>query len=431
MEKKVLISFLGKGSFTTDGSEKPMRNYKPADYQINGKVFEGHSFISLALAKYYDIKKILIVGTVHSMWEDLYRGFYEKDGKFVLDNPQAYGIYDAIAKHCEEANSNSVLTIPHQEEIERVLGEGSKVILIKYGITEDEIKENINIILGLHQYLEDHENLIVDITHSFRSLPLFMMNLLVYLQNVSSKHITISHIHYGMFEAKNEFDQKVPIIDLRSMLEVNDWITGAYAFSMFGNTYKISSLLEKENKSVAEILRNFSDVMNLNYLYPVQGEAQKLSGIENKEYKTDLPKLIINPVVKEYVKTFKVKNPEHEQSFFQLKLADWQFKHKKYGQAYLTSNDALITYVCESNLLNWENQEERDKAKRILRGKEQGTSVTPKMKEWFNRHNARRNGIAHTTIITNNGREDGTELSVKEIINALKEDIKELKTMIK
>ena len=418
MANKVLISFLGTGSLDP---KEPNRTYKTANYRLGDTDLGKYPFVSAAMKKHYDIDKILLVGTVHSMWEEVYR-WYSLDKQMPIDDD----VYLEIAEACEKSNNTSPLFIPHKEAIEKALGKGSKVILIKYGITEDEIKENINIILGLQQYLNGDDKLIVDVTHSFRSLPLFMMNLIIYLQNVSSKRIKISHIHYGMLEVIRELGY-APIIDLRSMLDVNDWITGAYAFSMFGNTYKISSLLENENKSVAPILRNFSDAMNLNYLYPMQGEAQKLSGIENKEYKTDLPKLIINPVVKEYVKAFKVTNNAHEQSFFQLKLADWQFKHKKYGQAYLTSNDALITYVCELNGLNWEIKKKRDKAKKILDGKEQGNSVTPEMQDWFKRHNDRRNGIAHTKKITENGK----ELSVKEIINALEEDIKELKKMIK
>lgn len=422
MARKVLISFLGTGPLET---KDPNRTYKTANYHLGDTDLGKYPFVSAAMKKHYAIDKVLLVGTVHSMWEEVYR-WYSLDKQMPINDD----IYLEIAETCEKSNHTSPLSIPHKEAIEEALGKGSKVLLIKYGINEDEIKENINIILGLQQYLDEGDELIVDVTHSFRSLPLFMMNLIVYLQNVSSKRIKISHIHYGMLEVIRELGY-APIIDLRSMLDVNDWITGAYAFSMFGNTYKISSLLENENKAVAPILRNFSDAMNLNYLYPMQGEAQKLSGIENKEYKTDLPKLIINPVVKDYVKTFKVKNPEHEQSFFQLKLADWQFKHKKYGQAYLTSNDALITYVCESNGLNWENKDNREKAKLILRGKEQGTSVTPEMQEWFKQHNSRRNGIAHTTKLTKIINGKLKDLSVKEIINALEEDIKDLKKMIK
>ena len=412
---KVLISFLGTGSLDRSA---PKRTYNTVNYHLGNVELGKYSFMSAALKNHYAIDKVLLVGTVHSMWEEVY-SWYSNYKQMPIDDD----VYLEIADTCEKSNYTSPLFIPHKEAIEEALGKGSKVILIKYGINEDEIKENINIILGLHQYLDSEDELIVDVTHSFRSLPLFMMNLIVYLQNVSTKSIKISHIHYGMLEINREIGY-APIIDLRSMLDVNDWITGAYAFSMFGNTYKISKLLENENKSVAPILKGFSDAMNLNYLYPMQAEAQKLSGIKNKDYKTDLPKLIINPVVEDYVKTFLVRDQLHEQSFFQLKLADWQFKHKKYGQAYLTSNDALITYICELNGFTWKQKSGRDRAKEILQKKREG-HCTPEMEDWFNNHNERRNGIAHTVRLKN--KTTGKDLSNKEIIHLLEVDIEELK----
>lgn len=413
-----------------------MREYRKADYLIGEDIYKDFTFMSAALARHYTVDKILMVGTVHSMWEELYRWFHDDKSELkVEDNVATYNVYQEIGEHCETANHGSPLNLPHQDAIEQVMGEGSKVVLIKYGVNDEEIQENINRILSLEQFLNSNDELIVDITHSFRSLPIFIMNLLIYLQNVSPKKITISHIHYGMNEACREFGYS-PVVDLKSMMDVQEWITGAYAFSMFGNTYKISKLLEKENKSVAPILRGFSDAMNLNYLYPMQAETQKLSGIKNKEYLTDLPKLIISPIVNHYVDTFQVKSEKHRQSHFQLKLADWQYKHKKFGQAYLTSNDALISYVCEINGMAWDDFDCREMAKDALKEKAGGfgISTTQEMRQWFKSHNNRRNGIAHTTRLVNTtykqGKRIDTEMSPSEIIKSLEKDIQELKTIM-
>ena len=437
MARKVLISFLGTGAPRIEGdSIRPMREYRTADYRIGETSYKGYSFMSAALARHYAIDTMLMVGTVHSMWEELYRWFYDAKNDFkVEDSEQSYNIYKEIGDYCETANHKSALELPHRQEIEQVMGGNSKVVLIKYGIDDQEIRENINNILKLQEYLNPNDELIVDITHSFRSLPIFVMNLLIYLQNVSPKKITISHVHYGMNEANREFGYS-PVVDLKSMMDVQEWITGAYAFSMFGNSYKISQLLEKENKEVAPILRDFSDAMNLNYLYPMQAETQKLSGIKNKEYQTDLPKLIISPIINQYIDTFKVTREKHRQSLFQLKLADWQFRHKKFSQAYLTSNDALISFVCESNNIPWDDFDSRERAKNALKGKsnENVLITTKEMRDWFKGHNKRRNGIAHTARVTDivslNRKKFEKELSVKEIIKHLDADITKLKKIM-
>ena len=426
MPRKVLISFLGTGPLES----KETRTYKTANYHLDDVALGDYPFVSAALRRRYGIDTVLLVGTAHSMWEEVYR-WYSLDRKMPIDDD----VYLEIATSCELANHDSPLVVPHKDSIEAALGNESKVILIKYGITEAEIRENISIILGLQQYLKNGDELIVDVTHSFRSLPMFMMNLLVYLQNVSPKQIKISHIHYGMLEVGRELGY-VPILDLRAMMDVNDWITGAYAFSMFGNTYKISQLLEKENKSVAPVLRSFSDAMNLNYLYSMQAEVQKLSGLKNKEYQTDLPQLTITPIVNQFLKTFQTKSEKYPQSHFQFKLAAWQFEHKKYAQAFLTSNDALISYVCETNRLPWDDFDSREQAKTALRGKagDDSIKVTPEMKQWFKVHNRCRNGIAHTTKLVEVSNRQGirteAELSPREIINKLGEDIKQLQDII-
>lgn len=145
-------------------------------------------------------------------------------------------------------------------------------------MNEEEINENINIILQLNQLLSTGDELIVDVTHSFRSLPITIMNLLLYLRNVSSKNIKISHIYYGMIEMSKEYGY-APIVDLKKILKLNDWIVGAMAFKQYGNAYQIAGLIQQEDTDVTNRLKHFSDVMNLNHLYAISQETQSLRAL--------------------------------------------------------------------------------------------------------------------------------------------------------
>ncbi len=348
------MSFLGTGSFES----KEKRTYKQADYHLGEKDLGCYPFLSAALKKHYNVDTMLLIGTVHSMWEEVYRWFAE-DSHIPVDE----AIYFRIAEECEKANSNSALLLTDKLAIEKVLGIDSKVILVKYGIDETEVIDNINIILGLQEFLKNNDELIIDITHAFRSLPIFMMNLLLYLRIVCKKKVFIPHIHYGMFEVIPEFGF-VPIIDLKAIVEVNDWITGAFSFSEFGNAYKISQLVYSQDKSCSKLLDEFSDLMNLNHLSGIQSLAQRLSSIKNKEFNTLLPTLTITPIVNDFINSFGVRN--EKPSLFQLKVARWQLKHRKYAQAFLTTNEAMITYVCEQNGLQWDDYYCREQAKNVL-----------------------------------------------------------------
>lgn len=336
---KVLISFLGTGPFE---SKDLYRTYREANYFVDQSDLGKYPFVSAALKKYHKVDRVILVGTVHSMWEEVYRWFSTDAKKDVQED-----VYWEIASACEKASHKSELVIPHREEIEQAIGNGSKVILIKYGIKEQEISDNINIILGLQQYLNDKDELIVDVTHSFRSLPMFIMNLLIYLQNVSSKKIEISHIHYGMLEVTKELGY-TPILDLKAMMDVQEWITGAYNFKEFGNTYKISELLKKDNSAnysdIADTAKKFADVKNLNYLKEFRSGISNLSSLCNRDHLPELGKEVIAPVMKKFTKRF---SKNLKQSTFQFRMADWHNKHHNYGYALMVLIEAIVTYCCE------------------------------------------------------------------------------------
>ena len=415
MGRKVLLSFLGTGPLAS----RETRTYQTAEYHLRDTCLGNYPFVSAALKHHYGADVVLLVGTVHSMWEEVYRWFSEHSETAMDDD-----VYLRIADECENATHQSPLTLTDQAAIEAVLGNNSKVVLIKYGLNEAEVRENINIVLGLQQYLQNGDELIVDITHSFRSLPIFIMNLLVYLQNVSRKQIKISHIHYGMLDVLGELGF-APIIDLKSMMEVSDWITGAYAFSEFGNAYKIAGLMDDEDKNVGNMLREFSELMNLNHLHGIQSLSQRLSSIKNTRYETLLPELTVTPIVNDFIQRFKV--PADRHALFQLKVARWQLDHRKYAQALLTCNEAIITYVCEQNKLVWDDFDCRELAKDVLRWEPKRPEsaemiCSEELKIIYNRMKRKRNSTAHQLM---------TEDNAASIIRMLHRSVNKLEGIIK
>ena len=422
MKRKILISFLGTGTF----EKRESRQYRTANYHLGDDDLGNHSFVAAALEKHYGIDSTFLIGTVHSMWEEVYRWHKENDSLPIDED-----VYLEIADSCEKANHLSDLSIPHQDAIEEALGNDSKVVLIKYGITEDEVKENINIILGLERFLKNGDELIVDVTHSFRSHPLIMMNLLFYLQNVSKKNICISHIHYGMLEMIKELPH-VPILDLKTVMDINNWMIGAYSFSQFGNAYMIASLIKEENKSANNLLNDFSNMMNLNHLFAIRNLAQRLSSIKNAQYNTSLPSMIINPIIDDFIATFKPNektkdsesqpNVETKVSVFQLKLARWQLDHRKYAQSFITLCESIVSYVCEINRIDPSAFEDREEAKKALRRYSSSSlRCGRKLKDLYKQIKALRNATAHAIE---------TKVNADSMISTLNKVTNELENII-
>lgn len=378
---KVLISFLGTG-------RPEERHYKKAKYHFADGTEIESPFVAHALRSYYHIDRLILVGTVKSMWEEVYYSFA---GDNLDDN-----YWELLSAHCQNSSFKSPLSLPDIAKLEQSLGTGSKAVLIYYGLNEEEILHNGEIILGLEQYLDKGDELYVDITHSFRSLPMFLMNTLIYLQNVSPKHIAVRHITYGMLDVSRELGY-TPVVELNSIMQMNRWITGAYSFQEYGNAYQISDLIK--DVSQRNRLVKFSDLMNLNHLAGIEKQSQELAALKNQSYDSTLSEILVKPIVNEFVKTFTTKT----HCEFQLKLAQWHLRHKNYSSSYMALTESIVTYVCELNHLDWGDFENRQKVKDALgrhcsepQNKQYVQNVSDDIISAYQDVNKYRNSIAHT-----------------------------------
>ncbi|MDD7318486.1 MAG: TIGR02221 family CRISPR-associated protein [Prevotella sp.] len=332
---KVLISFIGHAK---------NREYRPAKYMFpkDETVIET-TFIAKALKEYHNIDKLILIGTTKSMWEEVYRNF-----KGDIEHDPMYWDIGGI---CEKQNAHSNpddFPAEYVKAVENAIGNGSRVVMIKYGITEEEIRYNIKKIFSIEGMLNTGDEIYLDITHSFRSLPIYIMNCMAYISNVSRRNIKIESISYGMFEASEELGDKTPVVEMKSLMDVYEWISGAYSFSEFGNTYKISKLInESGNKEIAGKLLNFAETNNLNMIADMREQVDKLNKTKwDKEGMPEFAKLIVKPVVNGFTKRFN--GTDLKDSLFQIKLAQWHLECHNYGSAAITLCEGLLTSFCEA-----------------------------------------------------------------------------------
>lgn len=406
---KILISFVGTGSLLPDKADdknhlKSAREYRVADYHLGQEDLGKHSFVAGAITGHCEIDKVVLIGTVHSMWEEVYRYFCEKNGLEIDENA-----YCDISEYCEKATSDSQLNIPHKDKIEAALGKDSHVLLIKYGASEEEINDNISIVLGLNNLINTGDEIVVDITHSFRSLPIVVMNLLLYLTTVSNKKPVISHIYYGMMEMIKELGY-TPIVDLIKIQELNKWIVGASAFKNYGNAYQIAELLKGVDTDSANRLKQFSDILNLNHLDKVEKEIDRLRRVKAKNYDSLLPELTVKPVVNDFLKQFGTVGDNH--ALFQYNLAKWQFGNMNYALSLISLQESILTYACQLAEKDWENQSQRQKVKDTIMAKK--SELPEELSKCYNDVRELRNCVAHSLKMDN---------SPKNIISTLRKKL--------
>ena len=103
------------------------------------------------------------------------------------------------------------------------------VFPIHEGYSEDEIW---SIFRKVYEKLDYRDEIFLDITHGFRSLPMLSMVLLEYAKTL--KRITVSKIFYGAFEAlgeaykieqiyPNPIDRKTPLLELTAFSQLQEW----------------------------------------------------------------------------------------------------------------------------------------------------------------------------------------------------------------
>jgi CRISPR-associated Csx2 family protein len=276
------------------------------------------------LYEHLQLDGIIFIGTVKSMWEEVYRVFCEEK-KIKLNEDYYYQLIETI----ESLNYQSSLDSLDLTTLENILGKYSQCILIKYGLNQQELQENFDQIIKLVDFLQDGDEIYIDITHSFRSLSLFMFLVLNFVNDLyTERNIKVKGVYYGMLDVTREFGY-APVVDLQSLFEVTEWIKGLYSLKSFGNGYLISDLLQEQGQiDLARKIRELSDAININYVPDISQRSQLLSNLLKTTTLTS-PFQYLKKILDKFINRFTQTN--EPESDFQLKLAKWYFDNKRYA----------------------------------------------------------------------------------------------------
>jgi CRISPR-associated Csx2 family protein len=385
---KILISSIGVGG-RFKNPNNPDREYRKTSYKIQDTSYPESTFMASVLYEHFDLDGIIFIGTVKSMWEEVYR-FFCHNKSLNQNDDYWYNLANKIDSLTYESELNAIELSP----VEEILGKHSKCILTKYGLNESELWLNFDKILETIDFLQPGDEIYIDITHSFRSLSLFLFLTVTFLQDlVSEKNITIAGVYYGMLDVTSEL-KYTPVVDLKPLFDMTSWIKGAYSLKNNGNGYLIAQLLESQGeKELATQIKQLSDAININYANAIQQRSSALkSSLQNKTIGG--PFKYLKNILEKFVNQF-TRSSSVTESEFQLKLAGWYFDNKRYATGYITLAEAIITYLCEIHDKNIRSQDERGEMKRFLGEKDNRNSG---LGELYFRVNPIRNSIAHALL---------------------------------
>jgi len=121
--------------------------------------------------------------------------------------------------------------------------------------------------------LKEGDELVLDITHAFRSLPTLAMTMVTYARAL--KEIRLKGVYYGAFEALGNprevsemplADRQAPVLDLTAFAELQEWSLAARDFLKFGNAAALSERARNGGAGLpsesGQILDRFSDYLS-------------------------------------------------------------------------------------------------------------------------------------------------------------------------
>ena len=423
---KILIAGLGKGF---EDKETKEWKYSSANYRIEGeeKVYEKRNFITSALEEHFKIDKTIYIGTTGSMWNKLYEHYY--NGKIIKEEDKNYR--DLLLNITKTATKDSKIEEFPIDKFNEDFYNRAEGIITKYGMNTQEIYEIFNNIIKRINLLIKNSNdkkheIYLDITHSFRSNAMWMFLVINYLTDVLSENvkIEIKMISYGMFEARE--NGITPIVNLKSFYDLMKWIKGANAFKQYGNTYEFLDMIEDDR--LRNTLEEFSNSMNMNYIWNIKENIGKINKIEETIKTLDGPaELLLPDILERFVENFGKRQETFEML---LSLAEWHYNQKRYSMSFVNIIEAIYTFVgkileiedinnkakerirewideiSEENKMNYKNLLEEEINNRI------------ELREIFETFRVIRNSISHTL-------ENKSEM--QEIISKIPQNIEKLR----
>ena len=334
----ILISFLGRA--TAD----ERTGYKTASYKFDDGTVETVPYFGLALIKQLKPKRAVILGTSGSMWDV----FIESKAQGSEFEDERLELYEAA----QASNVDNNLLEKVAPVIETAIRLPVHLSVIPYG---RDLPEQIDILRRIAAYVGPDEDVILDITHAFRHLPVLAMVAAHYLERV--RGAKVSAIYYGAFEMKDQ-DGITPVINLHGLLQLMDWVQALAAYEKDGDYGVFSQLLREEN-----VADNQCQMLTEAAFFERTSNAPKarerLNSISSSLEKLNTP---IGGLFREELRACFAWWRKNNQDERELALADTYLARRDYLRAAIFMQEAYISRVLrkagrESDLIDYDARE--------------------------------------------------------------------------
>lgn len=258
-------------------------------------------------------------------------------------------------------------------------------VSIPSGKTEDELWAIFDILLN---QISPGDEVIFDITHTFRSLPFLVFIAASFFR--SAQDVRFHSILYGAYEARDAMD-RTPVFDLTPFLILLDWTNASDRFLKTGDARPLADLLRTASRGlplgdeVRTELRNCAgDLSALSQaLFLVRPHetarratrlGQGLDRVEKAARSKARPFVLLLRRIEKELLPFARETLEAQRAMIR-----WYLENQQYVHAYLMAREWLISLVCR-----WRACDIQDPATRDMIARELNRAARPLRKQQFN-----------------------------------------------
>lgn len=234
-----------------------------------------------------------------------------------------------------------------------------KIVVIPEGKSNEEIWDIFALVYG---EIQENDEIYVDVTHSFRSIPIIFMSVLNHAR--VTKKCKIERIFYGAYEARK--DGLSPVFDLSVFNQISDWNSGVEQLLETGESEKFKEVVEKNIKPILAEKKGTDELIKLTDkcarsitefytdLQLVKGQTMLNDGKKLKEVLNELQKYDFSKYknIQPFYKL--LERIKKQVDFFNtgdmifeilecIKLCKW---FGLYQQAYTLLQENIVNYVC-------------------------------------------------------------------------------------
>ena len=250
------------------------------------------------------------------------------------------------------------------QRLEEKIGGKFGAIAIPNGNSEAQLWD---IFQRCAEAVDRDDEIILDITHAFRSIPLLVFIVAGYLRQV--KQVRLKHIIYGAFEARDTTTDRTPIFDLTPFVQLLDWTNAVNVFQNSGDARPIAELDISDD--ISEALKALSEALLTNRTLEAQDAALQFNGLNlhQLEQRSTPFGMLISQLQSNYrdMAVYMPSENPNKSLEKQKEQITWYVKNQHYLQAITLMREWLISYEClQQGNRRWLSRSSREEAENAL-----------------------------------------------------------------